>query len=707
MSITRTIVIIDLVGYSSIAELLEQSSDVDAVAKLNQQIQDFVDTGLIAARVTREQAVIKTTGDGAILALPDAEIAHRFSATVHEATRTHNGARSIALAKRLFRIGIATGEIAEATPYGSRDIAGTTISRAARLEPKAQPGGVLIDTDTYATLPPDLKTLYRGPQTIAGKRDETFDAYAWQANAHGPEDAVALGRLGSGVAVVAGAPTAPSPQTAVGTNSPSASSSPPPLTAGGDGVPATAPAVIDNHNPIGASQAMDYESLLDRLQQHLCDGQTPAPQSAWFVALRASLRGHFPQHIVPDADVAAVVACFRKASDAQVGLLFDAIHTANGRLQPGDDGIAPWAIELTLFTALRCVDLSYWSGFAAALADGGRTPDARVGSVASSSALIASIGVAGLHGQTFRLGATAKPQGVREVVQIAPMLALEQAILCQVYDSLPLRPDQRRVNAYAPLTEREKGVLRLHFRRLRDGGQLSAVFIGVPCPSLETQATVNTLVAQTINATVIQGNHENEPDLVRPSTTFTVDELQASIEDIFVALAKVSTTAAADDPAPPNLDAHLDGHRWHLFMSHASEDKPAFVVPLCEALTKLGLKVWLDQEQAGGGSGLPWKIDAGLKQSRFGVAVLSERYFAENKDWTLEELETLHALQMSEKRLRILPVRMGLTHDQVMQKRPLVGKLLSFDASAGAAIVAKQLLEIVMKPNQPLQDSAP
>lgn len=198
MGVTRTIIVIDLVGYSSIAEHLEQSADVTAVARLNQQIQDFVDAGLIAARVTREQAVIKTTGDGAILALPDAEIAHRFSATVHEATRTHNGARSIALAKRLFRIGIATGEIAEAMPYGSRDIAGTTISRAARLEPKAQPGGVLIDTDTYATLPPDLKTLYRGPQTIAGKRDETFDAYAWQANAQGAGDAEHFVRLGSG-----------------------------------------------------------------------------------------------------------------------------------------------------------------------------------------------------------------------------------------------------------------------------------------------------------------------------------------------------------------------------------------------------------------------------------------------------------------------------------------------------------------------------
>lgn len=198
MGVTRSIIVIDLVGYSSIAEHLEQSADVAAVARLNQQIQDFVDAGLIAARVKREQAVIKTTGDGAILALPDAEIAHRFSATVHEATRTHNAARSIALAKRLFRIGIATGEIAEATPYGTKDIAGTTISRAARLEPKAQPGGVLIDADTYATLPPDLKTLYRGPQTIAGKRDETFDAYAWQANAQGAEDAEHFVRSGSG-----------------------------------------------------------------------------------------------------------------------------------------------------------------------------------------------------------------------------------------------------------------------------------------------------------------------------------------------------------------------------------------------------------------------------------------------------------------------------------------------------------------------------
>ena len=701
MGITRAIVIIDLVGYSSISEQLEQSSDVDVVTRLNQQIQNFVDAGLIAARVTRKQAVIKTTGDGAILALTNAEIAHRFSATVHEATRAHNATRSMAIAKRLFRIGIATGEIAEAKPYGNKDIAGTTISRAARLEPKAQPGGVLIDTDTYAALPPDLKTLYRGPQKIAGKRDETFDAYAWQANAQGVADAAALARGGRGAAEVV-AEVVPSSQIAAGTTG----SPPRTLEGGGDSVSGIAPAATSNRNDVSASQDLNYQSLLNQFQQRLCDGRAPAVTSAWFIALRTSLHKHFPQSVDSASDIVAAIACFRDASDADVGLLFDAIHTANGKLQPGDEGLTSWAIELTLFTALRCIDLSYWSGFAAELMEDVRAPHARVGSVASSSALIASIGVAGLLGQPFRLGATAKPQGVHEVARVAPILELDEAILCQIYDSLPLRPEQRRANAYAVLSEREKGVLRLHFRRLRDDGQLSAVFIGVPGPSSETQAMVNAIVARTINATVIQGHHENAADLVRASTTFTVDELQAAVDDIFVALAKVSTSASAENErSPPNLDAHLDGYRWHLFMSHASDDKEAFVVPLCDELTKLGLKVWLDKERVSGGNGLSEAVRDGLSGSRFGVTVLSEHYF--DKSWTREEFDALHAMQMSKRRRHILPVRLRITHDDVVQKNPLVGKLLSFDANDGAAVVARQLLEVVMNPDQPLRDAAP
>ena len=60
MSSIRMIVIMHLVGYSSISVQLEQGDDVTAVAKLNEKIQQFVDAGLIAARLQRSEAVPAT-----------------------------------------------------------------------------------------------------------------------------------------------------------------------------------------------------------------------------------------------------------------------------------------------------------------------------------------------------------------------------------------------------------------------------------------------------------------------------------------------------------------------------------------------------------------------------------------------------------------------------------------------------------------------
>jgi class 3 adenylate cyclase len=191
--IEKTVVELDLVGYSTICANFEEGLDVNTVAQLNQQIQSFVETGLKAANVTREGSVMATTGDGAILVFDLAEDAHRFAQAVHEATRKHNRTRRQRLAKRVFRSGAATGEIAmHPKPGGGFDIAGTTIARAVRLEAKAQPGGFLVDEATYQKLPPKEQGQYGLKTRVAGKRDEEFEAYACQLNKDGPKDVATL-----------------------------------------------------------------------------------------------------------------------------------------------------------------------------------------------------------------------------------------------------------------------------------------------------------------------------------------------------------------------------------------------------------------------------------------------------------------------------------------------------------------------------------
>jgi hypothetical protein len=175
-TVTRTIVELDLVGYSTTARLLEQNMGSAAVAQLNEQIQTFVDAGLRAVGVRREDTVGTTTGDGAILLFDGAEQAHGFAAAVYAAAKKHS-AGLVESARRRFRMGAATGEVTlRPRPGGGFDMAGITIADAVRLEAATTPGTLLIDLATYKALPPGLQAAYGEEVVVRGKRDETYRA---------------------------------------------------------------------------------------------------------------------------------------------------------------------------------------------------------------------------------------------------------------------------------------------------------------------------------------------------------------------------------------------------------------------------------------------------------------------------------------------------------------------------------------------------
>ena len=54
--------------------------------------------------------------------------------------------------------------------------------------------------------------------------------------------------------------------------------------------------------------------------------------------------------------------------------------------------------------------------------------------------------------------------------------------------------------------------------------------------------------------------------------------------------------------------------RWDAFVSHASEDKEAFVRPLAVALRTLGLEIWFDEFTLVPGMSLSRSIDKGLEK---------------------------------------------------------------------------------------------
>jgi tetratricopeptide (TPR) repeat protein len=176
-TVKKTIVELDLKGYSDIAREIEEHFSAEMVGKFNDQIRAFVDAGLNAVNEPRDKVFCASTGDGAILAFGSADDAHRFAQAVHKATETHNTTKTLASAKRWFRIGAATGDIAIEHADGKNKIAGTIIATAVRLESAAKTGEFLIDIATFQGLSAKFRNLYGDEEEVTGKRQEKFRAH--------------------------------------------------------------------------------------------------------------------------------------------------------------------------------------------------------------------------------------------------------------------------------------------------------------------------------------------------------------------------------------------------------------------------------------------------------------------------------------------------------------------------------------------------
>jgi TIR domain len=77
-------------------------------------------------------------------------------------------------------------------------------------------------------------------------------------------------------------------------------------------------------------------------------------------------------------------------------------------------------------------------------------------------------------------------------------------------------------------------------------------------------------------------------------------------------------------------------------------------VQIATGLEAKGISVWIDQSELKVGDSIHGAIDAALRQSRFGVVLLSPKFF--EKSWPRRELSALAALADVEGRGRILPI---------------------------------------------------
>lgn len=153
-----------------------------------------------------------------------------------------------------------------------------------------------------------------------------------------------------------------------------------------------------------------------------------------------------------------------------------------------------------------------------------------------------------------------------------------------------------------------------------------------------------------------------------------------------------SKIAVRTDPDEPE-DGLLGGQTWDVFISHASEDKDAVARPLRDALTRMGITVWLDESQMRIGHSLRRKIDEGIRSSRFGVVILSKAFFG--KGWTNHELDGLVTRTVAGEQ-SLLPIWHDLTAENVRTYSPsLADKVAMSTTNYSIDEIAEKISEVV------------
>ena len=139
---------------------------------------------------------------------------------------------------------------------------------------------------------------------------------------------------------------------------------------------------------------------------------------------------------------------------------------------------------------------------------------------------------------------------------------------------------------------------------------------------------------------------------------------------------------------------------YDVFICHASEDKDIVVRPLAELLRSNHIEVWYDEFSLQIGDSIRRAIDKGLRQSRYGIVILSEEFF--KKEWPQYELDGLLDKEIAGRRKVILPVWHEVDHAYIEKYSHSLAGRFAANTSSGLADVASQLLRVIKPQASPL-----
>src|SRR5665213_3181736 len=127
------------------------------------------------------------------------------------------------------------------------------------------------------------------------------------------------------------------------------------------------------------------------------------------------------------------------------------------------------------------------------------------------------------------------------------------------------------------------------------------------------------------------------------------------IRDLQITLGPLELRGRLAAVATGQLPSTAPGRREiDAFVCHSSQDKECVARPLADELKRRNFSVWLDEYELTIGKSVYSEVDRGLRNSRYGVVILSPSFF--ERMWPQNELHALAALGAAEGRNKILPV---------------------------------------------------
>ena len=126
------------------------------------------------------------------------------------------------------------------------------------------------------------------------------------------------------------------------------------------------------------------------------------------------------------------------------------------------------------------------------------------------------------------------------------------------------------------------------------------------------------------------------------------------------------------------------------FISYDSSDRQSIAAPLAQALAAIRCRAWFDDYSMRVGDPLESTILKGLEACERCIVVLSPRYL-ENQRWARREFEAIAERETRENRALIIPVRVGVTEQQVADFSPTIAlrRSIEWDRARVAEIASE------------------